>query len=85
MVKGSLSVANSDAQRALIAHWQGIVKSLGNFLDTLKANHVSIFFFDFIHISLPLDICYICIMEHKLSCIFPAGPCDFKLHEPLLC
>ncbi|KAL0299089.1 UNVERIFIED_CONTAM: Myosin-11 [Sesamum radiatum] len=27
-------------QQALIAHWQGIVKSLGSFLDTLKANHV---------------------------------------------
>ncbi|KAG6645389.1 hypothetical protein CIPAW_08G119300 [Carya illinoinensis] len=41
LVKGSSrSVANSDAQRALIAHWQGIVKSLGSFLNTLKANHV---------------------------------------------
>lgn len=42
LVKGSSrSVANTEAQRALIAHWQGIVKSLGNFLNTLKANHVS--------------------------------------------
>ncbi|XP_019453346.1 PREDICTED: myosin-11-like [Lupinus angustifolius] len=41
MVKGSSrSVANTEAQRTLIAHWQGIVKSLGNFLNTLKANHV---------------------------------------------
>ncbi|KAL1339994.1 hypothetical protein AAHE18_U084900 [Arachis hypogaea] len=41
LVKGSSrSVANTEAQRALIAHWQGIVKSLGNFLNTLKANHV---------------------------------------------
>ncbi|XP_054801959.1 myosin-11 isoform X2 [Prosopis cineraria] len=40
LVKGSRSVANTEAQRALIAHWQGIVKSLGNFLNTLKANHV---------------------------------------------
>ncbi|KAH9659157.1 Myosin-11 [Citrus sinensis] len=41
LVKGSSrSVANSAAQQALIAHWQGIVKSLGNFLNTLKANHV---------------------------------------------
>ncbi|XP_061371367.1 myosin-9-like isoform X2 [Gastrolobium bilobum] len=41
MVKGSSrSPANTEAQRALIAHWQGIVKSLGNFLHTLKANHV---------------------------------------------
>ncbi|CAJ1976262.1 unnamed protein product [Sphenostylis stenocarpa] len=40
LVKGSSrSVANTEAQRALIAHWQGIVKSLGNFLNTLKANH----------------------------------------------
>lgn len=42
LVKGSSrSVANTAAQQALIAHWQGIVKSLGNFLNTLKANHVS--------------------------------------------
>ncbi|GAB4836038.1 hypothetical protein Ancab_000955 [Ancistrocladus abbreviatus] len=34
------SVANTAAQQALIAHWQGIVKSLGNFLDTLQGNHV---------------------------------------------
>ncbi|KAL6325851.1 hypothetical protein AAG906_031026 [Vitis piasezkii] len=41
LVKGpSRSVANTAAQQALIAHWQGIVKSLGNFLNTLKANHV---------------------------------------------
>ncbi|ESW16842.1 hypothetical protein PHAVU_007G189300 [Phaseolus vulgaris] len=41
LVKGSSrSVANTEAQRALIAHWQGIVKSLGIFLNTLKANHV---------------------------------------------
>ncbi|KAK7269167.1 hypothetical protein RIF29_21883 [Crotalaria pallida] len=41
MVKGSSrSVANTEAQRTLIAHWQGIVKSLGNFLNTLKANNV---------------------------------------------
>ncbi|XVE89949.1 hypothetical protein DITRI_Ditri20bG0037300 [Diplodiscus trichospermus] len=37
---GSRSVANAAAQQALIAHWQGIVKSLGNFLNTLKANYV---------------------------------------------
>ncbi|KAM7494439.1 hypothetical protein LguiB_029048 [Lonicera macranthoides] len=40
LVKGTRSVANTAAQQALIAHWQGIVKSLGNFLNTLKANHV---------------------------------------------
>ncbi|KAH1138594.1 hypothetical protein AAZX31_10G155100 [Glycine max] len=41
LVKGSSrSVANPEAQRALIAHWQGIVKSLGNFLNALKENHV---------------------------------------------
>ncbi|KAF5454727.1 hypothetical protein F2P56_024373 [Juglans regia] len=40
LVKGSRSVANTEAQRALIAHWQGIVKSLGSFLNTLKENHV---------------------------------------------
>uniref|UniRef100_A0A6N2KTU9 Myosin motor domain-containing protein n=1 Tax=Salix viminalis TaxID=40686 RepID=A0A6N2KTU9_SALVM len=40
LVKGARSVANTAAQQALIAHWQGIVKSLGNFLNTLKSNHV---------------------------------------------
>ncbi|XP_045827420.1 myosin-9-like [Trifolium pratense] len=41
LVKGSSrSVANTEAQKALIAHWKGIVKSLGNFLNTLKANNV---------------------------------------------
>ncbi|KAK6775411.1 hypothetical protein RDI58_026412 [Solanum bulbocastanum] len=41
LVKGSSrSVANTAAQQALIAHWQGIVKGLGIFLNTLKANHV---------------------------------------------
>ncbi|CAI0449006.1 unnamed protein product [Linum tenue] len=40
LVKGARSVANTAAQQALIAHWQGIVKSLGNFLSTLKTNHV---------------------------------------------
>ncbi|GFS30230.1 myosin family protein with Dil domain-containing protein [Actinidia rufa] len=40
LVKGSSrSVANTAAQQALIAHWQGIVKSLGNFLNALKTNH----------------------------------------------
>ncbi|XP_043692189.1 myosin-11-like isoform X1 [Telopea speciosissima] len=41
LVKGSSrSPANGTAQQVLIAHWQGIVKSLGIFLSTLKANHV---------------------------------------------
>ncbi|KAG8487089.1 hypothetical protein CXB51_020641 [Gossypium anomalum] len=41
LVKGaSRSIANTAGQQALIAHWQGIVKSLGNFLNTLKANYV---------------------------------------------
>ncbi|XP_011002934.1 PREDICTED: myosin-11 [Populus euphratica] len=40
LVKGARSLANTAAQQALIAHWQGIVKSLGNFLSTLKSNHV---------------------------------------------
>ncbi|KAK3036849.1 hypothetical protein RJ639_031467, partial [Escallonia herrerae] len=34
------TLANAAAQELLIAHWQGIVKSLGNFLNTLKSNHV---------------------------------------------
>ncbi|KAF8394311.1 hypothetical protein HHK36_020518 [Tetracentron sinense] len=42
LVKGSSrSLASAAAQQALIAHWQGIVKSLGSFLSTLKVNHVS--------------------------------------------
>ncbi|KAL8122414.1 hypothetical protein AgCh_018948 [Apium graveolens] len=41
LVKGSSrSIATSAAQLALIAHWQGIVKSLGIFLRTLQENHV---------------------------------------------
>ncbi|OAY78406.1 Myosin-11 [Ananas comosus] len=41
LMKGSSrSLTNAAAQQALIAHWQGIVRSLGNFLNTLKANHV---------------------------------------------
>ncbi|KAF3793945.1 Myosin-11 [Nymphaea thermarum] len=41
LVKGSArSLASSAAQQTLIAHWQGIVKALGNCLNTLKANHV---------------------------------------------
>ncbi|CAL9755177.1 unnamed protein product [Musa acuminata subsp. burmannicoides] len=41
LVKGSSrSPGNAPAQQALIAHWQGIVKSLDSFLNTLKANHV---------------------------------------------
>ncbi|XVF57182.1 hypothetical protein PTKIN_Ptkin06aG0183400 [Pterospermum kingtungense] len=41
LVKGaSRSVANSAGQQALIAHWQGIVKSLGKFLNTLRENYV---------------------------------------------
>ncbi|CAL9162143.1 unnamed protein product [Musa hybrid cultivar] len=41
LVKGtSRSLGNAAGQQALIAHWQGIVKSLDSFLNTLKANHV---------------------------------------------
>ncbi|XP_068650138.1 myosin-17-like [Aristolochia californica] len=39
LVKGSRSHANAVAQQALIAHWQSIVKSLNNYLKTLKANY----------------------------------------------
>ncbi|URD94446.1 Myosin N-terminal SH3-like domain [Musa troglodytarum] len=40
LVKGtSRSLGNAAGQQALIAHWQGIVKSLDSFLNTLKANH----------------------------------------------
>lgn len=45
LMKGSSrSNTNTAAQQALIAHWQGIVKSLGNFLNILKVNNVSIKF-----------------------------------------
>ncbi|KAK3031660.1 hypothetical protein RJ639_035028, partial [Escallonia herrerae] len=42
LLKGTArAVANAAAQEILIAHWQGIVKSLGNFLNTLKSNYVN--------------------------------------------
>ncbi|KAJ6835095.1 myosin-17-like [Iris pallida] len=40
LVKGSRSQVNDMAQQALIAHWQRIVKSLNNYLETLRANFV---------------------------------------------
>ncbi|XP_077245322.1 myosin-17-like isoform X2 [Tasmannia lanceolata] len=40
LVKGSRAQANAVAQQALIAHWQSIVKSLNNYLKTLRANYV---------------------------------------------
>ncbi|KAL3849947.1 hypothetical protein ACJIZ3_011829 [Penstemon smallii] len=41
LMKGTArTLANAAAQEILIAHWQGIVKSLGNFLNILKINHV---------------------------------------------
>ncbi|KAK4351679.1 hypothetical protein RND71_030992 [Anisodus tanguticus] len=42
LLKGATArtLANAAAQEILIAHWQGIVKSLANFLNLLKANHV---------------------------------------------
>ncbi|GAB4842593.1 hypothetical protein Ancab_012569 [Ancistrocladus abbreviatus] len=39
LVKGR-SQANAVAQQTLISHWQNIVKSLKNFLNTLRANYV---------------------------------------------
>lgn len=40
LVKGRAQ-ANAVAQQALIAHWQNIVKSLNNYLNTMRANYVS--------------------------------------------
>ncbi|KAL8233454.1 hypothetical protein R6Q59_019554 [Mikania micrantha] len=40
LVKGTSHPINNAAQQALIAHWQGIVKSLKEFLSMLKTNHV---------------------------------------------
>ncbi|KAG8389237.1 hypothetical protein BUALT_Bualt02G0208000 [Buddleja alternifolia] len=41
IIKGTARTsANTAGQEILIAHWQGIVKSLGNFLNILKTNHV---------------------------------------------
>ncbi|KAL8139816.1 hypothetical protein V2J09_005837 [Rumex salicifolius] len=42
LVKGR-SQANAVAQQALIAHWQNIVKTLNNHLNTMRANHVPSF------------------------------------------
>lgn len=39
LIKGR-SNANAAGQQALIAHWQSIVKSLNNYLKTMKVNHV---------------------------------------------
>ncbi|XP_022715196.1 myosin-17-like isoform X2 [Durio zibethinus] len=39
LVKGR-SQANAVAQQALIAHWQSIVKTLNNYLKTMRANYV---------------------------------------------
>jgi len=44
MKGSSRSNTNTAAQQALIAHWQGIVKSLGNFVNILKVNNVGIMF-----------------------------------------
>ncbi|KAI7990219.1 Myosin-11 [Camellia lanceoleosa] len=42
LIKGTArTLANAAAQEILIAHWQGIVKRLGNFLSMLKANHLA--------------------------------------------
>ncbi|PWA43478.1 IQ motif, EF-hand binding site [Artemisia annua] len=40
LAKGSSRSVSSTAQQSLIAHWQGIVKSFGSFLNILKTNHV---------------------------------------------
>ncbi|RWW75218.1 hypothetical protein BHE74_00016765 [Ensete ventricosum] len=64
LVKGtSRSLGNAAGQQALIAHWQGIVKSLDSFLNTLKANHVSLlsihiakFFFMVTFCSIPKKV-----------------------------
>ncbi|KAL2238778.1 UNVERIFIED_CONTAM: Myosin-11 [Sesamum indicum] len=41
LIKGAARTQEkSAAQEILISHWQGIVKSLGNFLNVLKTNHV---------------------------------------------
>nr|KAJ0193458.1 hypothetical protein LSAT_V11C800397050 [Lactuca sativa] len=37
---GSSRMVSSSAQQTLIAHWQGIMKSLGSFLNVLKTNNV---------------------------------------------
>ncbi|KAK8664401.1 hypothetical protein V6N13_084193 [Hibiscus sabdariffa] len=42
LVKGR-SQANAVAQQALIAHWQSIVKTLNNYLKTMRANYVPSF------------------------------------------
>jgi len=64
-VKGShRSLANAAAQAALIAHWQGIVRSLGNFLNTLKANHVRICSLDMYYFH--LFLCFLRWVEPRV-------------------
>lgn len=41
LVKGRAQANAVAQQQALIAHWQNIVKSLNNYLNTMKANYVS--------------------------------------------
>ena len=41
LVKGRAQANAVAQQQALIAHWQNIVKSLNNYLNTMRANYVS--------------------------------------------
>ncbi|KMT04856.1 hypothetical protein BVRB_7g170250 [Beta vulgaris subsp. vulgaris] len=55
LVKGRAQ-ANAVAQKALIAHWQNIVKSLNNYLNTMRANYVPPFL---IHKVFTQTFCFI--------------------------
>ncbi|XP_057535565.1 myosin-17-like [Amaranthus tricolor] len=55
LVKGRAQ-ANAVAQQALIAHWQNIVKSLNNYLNTMRANYVPPFL---IHKVFTQTFCFI--------------------------
>ncbi|XP_052627390.1 myosin-9-like [Lactuca sativa] len=56
LVKGSSHTVSNSAQQTLIAHWQGIMKSLGSFLNVLKTNNVSVIFVCFFFVFLCLFI-----------------------------
>ncbi|KAM7252457.1 hypothetical protein ACFE04_024340 [Oxalis oulophora] len=76
LVKGARSVAKTAALQGLIAHWQGIVKSLGNFLNTLKENHVPPFLvrkiftqiFSFVNVQL-----FNSLLQRRECCSFSNG------------
>ncbi|KAK4492484.1 hypothetical protein RD792_003293 [Penstemon davidsonii] len=71
LMKGTArTLANAAAQEILIAHWQGIVKSLGNFLNILKMNHVRTIllhfsaFYSSLNYDLTLTSCHLLLFDN---------------------